>query len=110
MKGYMIKKNSEGHFVEMATGIKRRTLTHGDNTVSCEFHFDRGAVIPSHNHIYEQTGYLITGELLFTIDGHEHEMHPGDSWCIKANVEHSAQVLEDTVLVEVFSPVREDYL
>lgn len=44
-------------------------------------------------------------------DGYdEYEAGPGDSWCIPADVAHGATVLEDTVAVEVFSPVREDYL
>ena len=110
MKPYMIKKKNEGSFVEMAPGIRRRTMSNGDNTVICEFRFEKGAVVPSHSHIFEQTGFLISGKLLFTIAGDQHEVNPGDSWCIKGNVEHSAFVPENTVLVEVFSPVREDYL
>jgi quercetin dioxygenase-like cupin family protein len=110
MKPYMIKKRDEGSFVEMAPGIQRRTMTNGDNTVTCEFRFEKGAVVPKHSHIFEQTGFLISGKLIFNIDGHEHEINPGDSWCIKGNVDHSAQVQEETVLVEIFSPVREDYL
>jgi quercetin dioxygenase-like cupin family protein len=110
MNYYMIGKHNESEYVEMAEGIRRRTLAHGDKTVLCEFSFKKGAVIPVHRHLYEQTGYLISGKLLFTINGDEHEVNPGDGWCIKANVEHSAQIQEDTVLVEVFSPVREDYL
>jgi quercetin dioxygenase-like cupin family protein len=110
MKQYMIKKKSEGHYVEMAAGIKRRTMVHGDKTVICEFRFEKGAVVPSHNHIFEQTGLLLSGKLIFNIDGDTHEMRPGDSWCIKANVEHSAVIPEDTVLIEVFSPPRKDYL
>ena len=110
MKPYMIKKKDDGNFVKMAAGITRRTMVHGDQTVICEFRFEKGAVVPSHNHIFEQTGYLISGKLLFTIDGDQHEVNPGDSWCIKTNVEHSAEITEDAVLFEVFSPVREDYL
>jgi len=44
------------------------------------------------------------------IDGTELEVMPGDSWCIGSDVPHSARALEDSVAVEMFSPVREDYL
>jgi quercetin dioxygenase-like cupin family protein len=44
------------------------------------------------------------------IGGEPHDVHPGDSWCIPGGVEHAADALENTVAVEVFSPVREDYL
>ena len=37
-------------------------------------------------------------------------MEPGDSWCIPGHVEHRAEIIEDSVAIEVFSPVREDYL
>lgn len=94
----------------MAPGIKRRTMASGDKTVICEFRFEKGAVVPLHSHLYEQTGLLISGRLIFTIDGDKLEVAPGDSWCIKADVPHSAEVPEETVLVEAFSPVREDYL
>ncbi len=110
MSGYMIKKKAEGDFVKMAPGIRRRTMAYGDNTVICEFSFEPGAEIPPHSHIYEQTGFLISGKLIFTIAGKKHEANPGDSWCIKADVEHSAQILEETTLVEAFSPRRDDYI
>jgi quercetin dioxygenase-like cupin family protein len=44
------------------------------------------------------------------IGAQEFEAGPGDSWCIPGGAEHSAQILEDTVAIEVFSPVRDDYL
>ncbi len=59
---------------------------------------------------HEQTGYMISGRLLFTIGDERCEAEPGDSWNIPSNVEHDVEVLEDTVVIEVFSPAREDYL
>lgn len=53
---------------------------------------------------------MISGRLLFTISGERFEAEPGDSWNIPGNVEHDVEVLEDTVVIEVFSPAREDYL
>ena len=53
---------------------------------------------------------MIEGKLNLKIAGEEIEVNPGDSWSIPSNAEHSAEVLENTVVVEVFSPVREDYL
>jgi quercetin dioxygenase-like cupin family protein len=48
--------------------------------------------------------------MVFLVGGRRYDALPGDSWCIPADVEHGAEVIEDTVVVEVFSPVREDYL
>jgi len=52
----------------------------------------------------------LSPRLRLRIGEQEWEVGPGDAWCIPLNVEHGAQVLEDSIAVEVFSPVREDYL
>ena len=59
---------------------------------------------------YEQTGYLVKGCLRLTICGESFDVRPGDSWSIPMDVEHGAQTLEDSIAIEVFSPVRPDYL
>ena len=50
------------------------------------------------------------GKIGLLIGAEEFEAQPGDSWCIPSGVEHGAEVIEDSVAIEVFSPVREDYL
>ncbi len=110
MSNYQVLKQAEGEFVNMIEGVKRKTLVFGDKTILCKFQFDQGAKVPMHSHPYEQTGYLLSGKLIFTIDGKIHEVNAGDSWSIKAEVEHGAEVPESTVLIEVFTPIREDYL
>jgi quercetin dioxygenase-like cupin family protein len=69
-----------------------------------------GSDIPAHEHPHEQTGLLISGRIVLIIDGVDHDVAPGDSWCIGPDVPHAARAIEDSVAVEVFSPVREDYL
>jgi quercetin dioxygenase-like cupin family protein len=110
MNSYMLHKQAEGGYIPMIKGIRRKTLVYGEKTVLCKFRLDKGTELPLHCHLFEQTGFLLSGKLLFTIDGEKHEVASGDSWCIKADVEHGASVMEDTVLIEVFSPVRKDYL
>lgn len=75
-----------------------------------EFRIVKGSGLPIHSHPHEQTGYLISGKIELTMDGKAYDVAPGDSWCIPGDVEHSASVLEDALVVEVFSPVREDYI
>ena len=91
-------------------GIEQKTLVFGDRTLMAEFRLNKGAVVPRHSHPYEQTGYLVSGRMIFISGEERYEALPGDSWCILINVEHSAEALEDSVAVEVFSPVRKDYL
>jgi quercetin dioxygenase-like cupin family protein len=91
-------------------GIRMKTLCYGERTLMTEFILERASTLPVHSHPYEQTGYLVKGHIRVRIGAEEHDVNPGDSWCIPAGVEHGAQILEDSVAIEVFSPVREDYL
>jgi quercetin dioxygenase-like cupin family protein len=69
-----------------------------------------GSHLPDHAHPHEQTGYLVSGRMRLTVEGQAFEAAPGDSWCVPGNARHQAEILEDVVVIEVFSPVREDYL
>ncbi len=95
---------------ELLPGIRQKTRVHGEKTLLAEFVLDRGGTLPVHAHPYEQTGYLIQGRLRLRIGDREFDARAGDAWCIPANVDHGAHALENAVAVEVFSPVREDYL
>lgn len=106
----MFIKNKERKSKPHIEGIEYKTLTYGERTSLSVFSLKKGSVIPSHKHPHEQTGYVISGRMVFTIGGEQFEAEPGDSWNIPGDVEHDVDVLEDTVVIEVFSPAREDYL
>ena len=103
------KANQDG-FKEVLPGIKLKTLVYGEKTLFTEFRMDAGAVLPKHAHIHEQTGYLTKGKIRLTIGKQVFEVEKGDSWCIPGNMDHSAEMLENSVAIEVFSPVRDEYL
>ena len=75
-----------------------------------EFRLEQGALLPRQSHPHEQTGYLVSGRMDLTISSETHAIGPGDSWCIPGDVEHSAAARADSDAIEVFCPVREDYL
>ena len=104
-----LKQPLEG-FRAMLPGIVMHPLSFGERTLMVEFHLAQGAEIPMHSHPHEQTGYLVSGHVTFLTDSGEIDTTPGDSWCFTADVPHGVRVLEDSVIVEVFSPVREEYL
>jgi len=91
-------------------GITRKTLVHGERMLMTEFVLKGGSVLPRHAHPHEQTGYLVRGRIRLTIGAESADLGPGDSWSIPPDTEHGADVLEDNVAIEVFCPVREDYL
>lgn len=76
----------------------------------CEFKLSKGYRLPAHSHPFEQTGTLISGKLNFRIADKWNLAEPGDSWSIPENVEHEVEIIEDSVVLEVFSPLRPDYL
>ena len=106
----MFRRSGPEGYEPAAPGIRRKTLCHGEATLLTEFRLDAGHALPMHEHPHEQTGYLVSGHIALTIGDETHDVTPGDSWCITSGVEHGAQVLQDSVAVEVFSPVRTDYL
>jgi quercetin dioxygenase-like cupin family protein len=103
------QKNNEG-YQPILDGIQIKTLVYGEKSLLSEFRLGKGSRLPAHAHPQEQTGYLISGHIRLFIGGDVFEVEPGDSWCVPGNVEHRAEILVDSVAIEVFSPVREDYL
>jgi quercetin dioxygenase-like cupin family protein len=106
----MFKKSTSGKHTELLKGVHLKTAVYGEQTLLTEVRMDQGAVIPPHQHPHEQTGYLVSGRMEFLVNGEHIIAQPGDSWNIPGDSEHGATALETSVVVEVFSPVREDYL
>jgi len=106
----MFQRHSEDGYSRVLDGIERKTLVFGEKTLMTEFLLSRGSVLPNHSHPYEQTGYLVRGRMILRVGADEHDVCPGDSWCIPADVAHGATIIEDSLAIEVFSPARADYL
>ena len=108
--GFLFRSNTEATAVEMFPGVVRRTLNSGDRTTLIEVALARGAVVPAHTHPHEQTGYVASGRVRFAIDGQERELAAGDGYLIAGGLSHEVTALEDSICVDCFSPVREEYL
>ena len=106
----MFVEPNAGVFVQALPGIERKTLVYGARTLMTEFRMARGSRLPMHTHPHEQTGYLVRGHITLTISGTSFEVSPGGAWCIPGGAEHGAEIHEDSTAVEVFAPVRDDYL
>jgi quercetin dioxygenase-like cupin family protein len=106
----MFEKQSNEGYRQPLDGIEQKTLVYGDKTLMVEFRLQKGAILPLHSHPHEQIGYLVKGQIRLTVGAEVHDVLPGDSWCIPGDVLHCAEIIEESVAVEVFSPVREDYL
>jgi quercetin dioxygenase-like cupin family protein len=70
-----------------------------------------GSVVPDHAHPHEQMGLLLSGRLEFTVGGLTRLLGPGDAWKIPGGVVHGVRALDEpAVALDVFHPIREDYL
>ena len=106
----MLVKTGPDGYHSPAEGVKLKTLAYGEKTLMAEFRLKKGGVLPRHSHPHEQTGYLISGRIRLYVNGQVYDCAPGDSWCIAGGTEHGADVIEDALAIEVFSPVRKEYV
>ena len=73
--------------------------------------FEPGSVVADHAHPHEQMGMMISGQLEFTVAGITQVLGPGEIWRIPGGVVHSVRALDEpAVALDVFHPIREDYL
>lgn len=95
--------------IGMMDGVQRRTMGTTDEAMLCEFTLQQGAVVPKHSHMNDQVGYVLSGALELTVGSETQRLQAGDSYAIPGGVVHSAVAVEDCVLIDVFSPPRNDY-
>jgi quercetin dioxygenase-like cupin family protein len=98
------------HRRQLAPGITVHVLATGANLMLCWVSMRAGTVLPVHSHPHEQASFVASGRIRWLIDGEERD-GPANSGIIFApNQPHGAVVLEDCVVADSFTPVREDYL
>jgi quercetin dioxygenase-like cupin family protein len=95
--------------LEMVPGLWRRTLSWGERLMVVQVTLKEGAVVPTHRHPHEQITYVIEGELSMEVEGRTYVLGAGDSLLFPGNVEHGATALKRTLVIDTFSPPREDY-
>jgi quercetin dioxygenase-like cupin family protein len=105
--GYFVTPH-EAHQVNPAPGVHRRTMGTTDKVMLCEFFLERGT--PEHSHMNDQIGYLVYGKLEFRVGDETRICQPGDSWAVPGGMLHAANALVDSLVLEAFSPPRNDYI
>jgi quercetin dioxygenase-like cupin family protein len=88
--------------------ISRRVI-HTERMTICRIRLKKGAVVPMHSHENEQITVLETGTLRFIFEQEEKVIHSGDTLAIPPHAPHRVEALEDSVAMDLFSPVREDW-
>ncbi|MEQ1758283.1 MAG: cupin domain-containing protein [Vicinamibacterales bacterium] len=96
--------------LEKVTEMVSRKIVAGDRQMLAQIYLKRGALVPVHSHPSEQMTYVLQGALRFLVAGEETIVREGEVLHIPAGVSHQSEALEDTFELDVFSPLREDWL
>ena len=94
----------------MGEGVTRRVLAYTDKLMCVENTFKTGAVGALHSHPHTQITYVASGRFSFIIGGETREVTAGDTLLKKDGVLHGCTCLEAGVLLDIFNPMREDFL
>ncbi len=95
--------------LEALPGIYRKTLIYNEHMMLCHFLLKENSEVPLHSHQEHQIGYVIKGKLQFFTENEEFLAKKGDSYVFESNEKHGAKILEDSEVIDVFNPPREDY-
>lgn len=94
----------------VAEGIRRQMLAHGPDLMLCRVEFDDGAVGSVHRHPHSQATLVVSGRFRATVGGQVQTLGPGDSLYVQPDTDHGVSCLEAGVLIDAFTPAREDFL
>lgn len=98
-----------GRTVEQLPGIRRTTLSWDEASMLCHFHEEPGARVPLHSHPAAQNGYCLRGRVRFLLADGEFTVGPGDAYLFRGGEAHGSEAIEESELIEVFTPMRPEY-
>ena len=88
----------------------RTVLAHAPDLMVVRFDFAAGDTGAPHNHPHVQSTYVQAGRFRFAVDGHSFDVGPGDAFVIPSGATHGCTCLEAGVLIDSFTPRRDDFL
>ena len=112
-----MKRNSDKYILtanmdweELGGGVSRKMLGYDNQIMMVLVKFEKDGYGSPHTHFHTQATYCVSGKFEFEIDGVKQVVSAGDGVYIEPNLVHSALCLEEGMLIDTFSPVREDFL
>lgn len=105
---YFVDKEKDLELLEVWPGILGH-LIHTENCTIADFRIAAGTKLPEHQHPHEQTSTVLAGTFRFTVGGETKTLEKGAVAVIPGGVPHAGEALTDCRIMDVFSPVREDY-
>src|SRR3954454_10716764 len=107
-----MSESGAGLWIEMSPTVRRRTTCAGPKMMQMFVELKGGSHLPEHRHHHEQVIHVVRGRLKVALDGGNstHEVAAGESLYLASNRPHAVDALEDTAVIDTFSPPREDLL
>lgn len=94
----------------VAPGMKRKIMSYDNNLMLVKVAFEKGGIGVLHEHYHSQISYVVSGQFEVQIDGKKKVLKTGDVFYVAPHIIHGAVCLEDGVLLDIFSPMREDFV
>lgn len=91
-------------------GVRRQILGYNDQVMLVKVEFEKGAIGSDHSHYHTQSTYVASGVFEFTVNGVTKKVKEGDSVYIAPNIVHGVKCIESGILIDAFSPAREDFI
>jgi quercetin dioxygenase-like cupin family protein len=105
----VVVRSDEARVREAFPGLHRQVLAFNENILGAKHQMRAGAVFPLHEHPQDQFAYLVSGRIRVFCEGKDFEARAGDSFVIRGGTKHEVHTLEDSVALDIFAPMREDY-
>lgn len=99
-----------GEWVDAEPGVRRMILQAQGRLMLMEVRFAAGAAGYEHNHVHEQISYCVAGRFEYSLDGRTQILSAGESIYVPCNARHGAKALEVGILIDAFTPLRDDLL
>ena len=106
----MFVRTEEIGWERSGEGVRRQVLGHGSDLMIVRVEFQSGAIGVLHNHPHRQATYVVAGRFAVTVGEQTTQLDAGDCFYAEADVPHGVEALEKGVLLDIFTPVREDFL
>lgn len=107
---FVIVTHEEGKESAPENGLKRRVLAYNDKLFLAEHEMVKGWAGTVHSHPHEQIVYVVRGHLKIACKGKTVDIRTGDTFVVRGGVEHGASAVEDSLVIDVFTPCREGYI
>ncbi len=109
MKG-KVAIHDEQKPIGLGGGVTRRILSYDESLMSVEVSFEKGGAGAEHSHPHTQCSYVLSGKFSYSVEGEAVILNPGDSIVVPSGLPHSTVCLEKGVLLDIFTPMRKDFV